>query len=214
MTKSARPLTLSGFDEYVTKKIDAEGRLSGTFAAFVKSEPGGLFISGGKEPSVAFGNSNFQGVLIAGSLRESEEALSVLREAGASIRDIFSEDDFHAKISIDFLSGYLKEILEDMRSPIALAAEFIVVDVLSNRLMRVRYSGDIQIDDLDSSEEDYFFVGLYKKNVENNIKRELEKAKIRDLLAKQHSDKKVEELKRIAMSLRAKFKFGSVNMIV
>lgn len=213
MAKKGRTFNVGNFEDYVVKKLDAEQRLAGTFSVFIKSERGGMFVTGGKEPAAVFGNSNFHGVLIAGSLRESEEALSVLREAGASIRDIFSEDDFYAKISVDILSGYLKEVLEDLRIPIALAAEFMVLDMISNNLMRVQYSGDIRIDDLNDSDEYYFFQGLYKKSNQDAIKRELERGKIRDILGKEFSKKSLEELKKIALSLKRKMKFNSLNLI-
>lgn len=209
----SRSLGTSNLEEYLTKKLDAEQRLAGQFALFVKSNQGGLFISGGSQPAIAFSGATFEGVLIGASLKESEEALSVLREAASVIRSVFSENDFYAKISTDFLSDYLREVLEDLKVPVAIASEFIVLDFMSSNLIRVFLSGDYRVDDLSESNEKYFFIGLYNKKTENLIRRELDKQNISELLSKKLSRSTTEKLKNIAKVLKEKLGSGYINLV-
>lgn len=206
---------ISNYTDYFLKKVDAEQRLrlTKTFTVFVKSENGGFFISGGSDVAVSFGNENFVSVLIAASIKESEEALGILREANARIRSLFTEDDFYAMLATDPLSDYLKEVLEDLKIPVALATEFMAFDVISNKLIRVLYSGDLKLDDLNDTNENYFFVGLYNKKTENLIKKELERYKLREIISKPNSDKKFEELSKIILALKKKLKLKAMNLV-
>lgn len=213
MTKKVvKPSEFGNFDDYTIKKVDAEQRLANRFALFVNTPKGGIFVCGGSDPPVIFKNDNFNGVLVAASLKESEEALSVLREVGANVRNIFSENDFYAAIAAEFLSNYLKAVLEDLRIPVAVAAEFMAVDLFSSKVIRVFFSGDIAIDDLTATQEKYFFIGLHSKKVEDLIKKELEKYKFSEILSKPGSAI-VTELEKIATILKKKFDFKYINFL-
>ena len=210
--KRVKSFGSGNFEDYTLKKIDAEQRLADRFALFVNTPKGGLFICGGPDPPAIFRNDNFNSILIAASLKESEEALSVLREIGAHVRSVFSEDDFYASIAAEFLSDYLKASLEDLRIPIALATEFMALDLVSSKVIRVFFSGDMEIDDLSKTEEKYFFIGLHNKKTEELIRKELEKQKLLELFL---SSKPVtmKELEKIVTVLKKKFKFKYINFV-
>lgn len=210
--KTIKPSELGNFYDYVIKKVDAEQRLTNRFALFVNTPKGGMFVCGGSDPPVIFNNDNFKAILIAASLKESEEALSVLHEVGANVRNIFSENDFYAAIATEFLSNYLKAVLEDLGIPVAVAAEFMAVDLFSSKVIRVFFSGDIEIDDLTETQEKYFFVGSHSKKTQDLIKKELEKYKFSEILSKPGS-MVVTELEKVAIILKKKFDFKYINFI-
>lgn len=210
--KVIKPSEFGNFDDYTIKKVDAEQRLANRFVLFVNTPKGGIFVCGGSDPPVIFKNDNFNAVLVAASLKESGEALSVLREVGVHVRNTFSESDFYAAIATEFLSDYLRTVLEDLRIPVAVAAEFMAVDLFSNKIIRVFFSGDIAIDDLEKTQEKYFFVGSHSKQVQDLIKKELEKYKFSEILSKSDSVLAT-ELEKVAVILKKKFDFQYINFI-
>lgn len=165
--KSRRPLgkelNMGTFEDYVIKRIDVEQRLANCFCLFIKAPDGGYFLSGGQEKPEKYISPNFTAICMGATRIESTIGFDLLVQLGSTIARQFDEQDFHSTIVLDFLCTYMKEQLEDVKSPRALALEFIIFDHITNKLFRILFDGDYQIDDLEEAGSKFFIIGDYDK---------------------------------------------------
>ncbi len=159
----SKDLNLGILEDHVIKKIDVEQRLADCFCLFVKTPDGGCFLSGGQEKPERYISPNFTAVCMGATRIESTIGLDLLIELGSAVAHQFSEQDFHSTIVLEFLCNYMKEQLEDIKSPQGLALEFIIFDHITNKLFRISFDGNYQINDLEEAGSKFFMIGDYEK---------------------------------------------------
>lgn len=194
---------LGFFEEFVLKKLEAESRLARTFAAFIKIPDGGYFIYGGNVLPTNFSNKNFGSIIIGHSLVEINQGEDLLWKIGSRISQVFTENDFHSTVAMDFLSKYLRANIQNMKIPQALAVEFMFIDSVDN-LFRVHFTGDVEMDGLDETDEDVFVIGCYDPKFRKRLLAELKKV-----------PKKLDpdQMKAFAEALKKKFDLPCCGLI-
>lgn len=205
MSKTSKRLVGIGFlEDFELKKLEIKQRLAKIFIVFIKTPDGGYFLTGGKEPPSLYGNGNFRCVFMGHSLSDLAHGEDLLREISSLISTTFSELDLHSTVVLDFLSKYLKSDLEDMRVPVGSAVEFMIIDS-NDDLMRVTFSGEMEIDDLEKSDKDIFVLGAHDSRFQKRLLVDLAKApRVLD----------PEAMEKFAVSLKKKYKLPHIGFIL
>ena len=175
--KKSRPDEVNLIDatllrEYIIKKLDADFRLGKNFICFVKFDQGGLFMYGGDVPGVIYTNNIFSAVCVGASSSEVAELKNLILKVASKVRGVFSENDFHQLMLRDFLSSYLKAVLDNMEIPLALAVEIVAVDV-ENNMINITSSGDFVEVDLNQSSERVFVAGCYDEKFIEKFRKKI-----------------------------------------
>lgn len=200
---SASRISLLG--EFELKKFEAEQRMGEVFSVFVKLEPGnGYFICGGNAQFYRFSNQNFACVVTGASLSEINQGMELLQKVGSRISSVFSSDDFHSTVAMDYLSKYLRTDIRNMKKPQALAVEFFITDILGS-LIRVSFQGDIEVDSIDNADNKILLLGGYDKKFREDFWEEIKQVP-------QSIDK--EKMTEFAERLKDKLKLSKIGFVI
>lgn len=194
------------YSDFLIKQLDAKSRLAKQFICFIKFSNGGLFITGGEIEGRIYSNNIFSAAYIGGSRVELVIMGNLISSLSTRIASVYSENDFHMSMLRDFLSQHLKEIMEDMEKPRALAGEIIAVDV-ENNILNMNCSGDFEENNIDSGTVRVFLGGCYNQTMKEKIYKLLTK-----LLKKDDGLVSKEKATSFSTTLKNTLKIKNVSM--
>lgn len=201
----------SPLNDFRLKERDTRKRLGKVFAAFIKLPLGAYFITGGKESPFLFGNDSFKCVCIGDSSLDVSEGEEILREVGSSISSTFSEVDLHAMVVTSFTSKAMQLGLEDIESPRGVAAEFIVLDI-GEKIVRVRFDGNIETEALGEMKENFTLIGAYDPAFRRVLLEELKRAPTD--ITPENVQKRMKAVEKVALSIKSKLKLEHVGILM
>lgn len=204
-------LNSSPLRDFRIKAQDTKKRLGKVFAAFIKLPTGAYFITGGKEPPFLYGNKNFKCVCVGGSSLDINEIEDILREIGSSFGSTFSEDDLHALVVATYASRAMQLGLEDLDSPRGVAAEFMVLDI-GEKVLKIRYDGNIETEELDIMEVNFTIIGAYDPVFRRVLLEELKRAPADVTL--ENTKEKLNQVEEIALSIKRRLKLEHVGLLM
>lgn len=197
--------------DFREKEADTRKRLDRTFAAFIKLPLGAYFLTGGNEPPFLYGNESFKCVCVGGSALDVNEGEEMLRDIGSELSSMFSEEDLHAMVVSTFVSKAMQLNLEDLNSPRGVAAEFIIFDV-GEKILRVRYNGNLETDPVYEMKDKVFLVGAYDPVFRRMLMEELKKAPVD--VTPENLKSKIKEIERVALSIKKRLKLEHVGVLM
>lgn len=190
-TDMKRDDTMSALKELAAKCRDAEKRLGKNFVALFWHDGSLCLLLNKNNNPELFQNSNFFSIAVGASNYEISEAANLINRSHYSIAQRFSQNDFRLLVALDIVTKYLRQELENMKHPRAIAFEYVLVDIRLGILVPIRYSGDFEIfGNFNSASDKIFVLGTYDNEFSELVKLKIKEMKGSEKLAKGSSKQK------------------------
>jgi hypothetical protein len=148
--------------EIIAKEADAHMRLAFKVDRRFLVHGGGAIPNLGQFPSFDF-------ISVGSTNIESDIGRNLLQELSEVVSHELSPKDCRITVAQDFLSQYLRAILEEVPGPRALAIEFLLYDPTMQIAATIAYDGDFEYINVENSDGDVLVIGGYDSELKKNL---------------------------------------------